>query len=257
MRDENMVRKRKDKLFIKQFGLQRSGTNALKALLEMNFPKIRVLTTFLGNKHHPMNLETLETNSRNDDFAEFGLNIEQTRRIQEEIKDKSLPIIFQIKKPIPWFDSYFRYQKQKIQFSNPDANPLFDERWVVNSLSLWNKSVGSWLEFSKKYSNCLFFEHIELLTNPDDVVQRISEKFSFEKNRKIDPIENEMKRGHYKEHGKDLINPYHKFDPSFHTDNKWLENYTPQLLEFAKLKVDELISSNKLFSESGFDFESF
>ena len=66
-----------------------------------------------------------------------------------------------------------------------------------------------------------------------------------------------MKRGHYKEHGKDLINPYHKFDPSFHTDNKWLENYTPQLLEFAKLKVDELISSNKLFSESGFDFESF
>ena len=43
---------------------------------------------------------------------------------------------------------------------------------------------------------------MEILTNPDDVVNRIMSKFSFEKTKTIELIENEMKRGHYKEHGK-------------------------------------------------------
>ena len=61
------------KFFIKQFGLQRSGTNAVKALLEVNFPDIRVLTTYLGNKHKPTNYQSLVDQSDDPDFQEYDL----------------------------------------------------------------------------------------------------------------------------------------------------------------------------------------
>ena len=247
----------KDRFFIKQFGLQRSGTNALKALLEVNFPQIRVLTTFLGNKHEPIDYMSLQENCNKKDYAEYELTLEDVNRIQKQIADRALPIIFQIKKPIPWFDSYFRYQKKKIQFRNPESNPEMDENWIIKSSAIWNRNVSSWLEFSKEYPNCVIIEHMDILTNPDRVIQDILSEFSFEKNKEIQLIENEMKRGHYKEHGEDLINPYHKFDPSFHTEKKWLGNYSPELLEFAQLSVDELISNNPIFSEFGIDFSTY
>ena len=245
------------KFFIKQFGLQRSGTNAVKALLEVNFPDIRVLTTYLGNKHKPTNYQTLVGQSDDSNFQEYDLTSNDVTQIKELVASKNLPIIFQIKKPIPWFESYFRYQKKKILFRNPEANPEFNYNWISKSLDIWNTSVTSWLGFSKKYPNSIVIEHMEILTNPDNVVQRIMSKLSYEKTKTIELIENEMKRGHYKEHGKDLINPYHKFDPTFHTGKKWLENYTPELLEFAQKSVDEAITKNPILSEFDFDFSTY
>ncbi|MGB1571533.1 MAG: hypothetical protein ACPHAT_02375 [Candidatus Poseidoniaceae archaeon] len=245
------------KFFIKQFGLQRSGTNAVKALLEVNFPEIRVLTTYLGNKHKPTDYQTLVEQSDDSNFQEYDLTSKDVSEIKELVASKNLPIIFQIKKPIPWFDSYFRYQKKKILFRNPEANPKFNFSWISKSLEIWIKSVTSWLELSKKYPNSIIIEHMEILTNPDNVVQRIMSKFSYEKTKTIELIENEMKRGHYKEHGKDLINPYHKFDPTFHTEKKWLENYAPELLEFAQKSVDETIAKNPILSEFDFDFSKY
>lgn len=245
------------KFFIKQFGLQRSGTNAVKALLEVNFPDIRVLTTYLGNKHKPTNYQSLVDQSDDPDFQEYDLTSNDVTEIKELVASKDLPILFQIKKPIPWFESYFRYNEKKIKFRNPDANPVFDEKWVTTGLKYWSECLTSWLELSKKYPNSLIIEHMEILTNPDNVVQRIMSKFSYEKTKTIELIENEMKRGHYKEHGKDLINPYHKFDPTFHTEKKWLENYTPELLEFAQKSVDEAIANNHILSEFDFDFSTY
>lgn len=245
------------KFFIKQFGLQRSGTNAVKALLEVNFPEIRVLTTFLGNKHKPTNYQSLFDQSDDPNFREYDLTLSDVTDIRELVQSKDLPILFQIKNPIPWFESYFRYQKKKILFRNPEANPEFNNNWISKSLEIWNTSVTSWLELSKKYPYSIIIEHMEILTNPDNVVQRIMSKFSYEKTKTIELIENEMKRGHYKEHGKDLINPYHKFDPTFHTEKKWLENYTPELLEFARKSVDETIAKNPILSEFDFDFSTY
>ena len=75
---------------------------------------------------------------------------------------------------------------------------------------------------------------MEILTNPDNVVQEgIMSKFSYEKTKTIELIGNEMKRGHYKEHGKDLINPYHKFDPTFHGE-RMVRKLHSELLEFAQ-----------------------
>ena len=74
------------KFFIKQFGLQRSGTNAVKALLEVNFPEIRVLTTYLGNKHKPTNYQTLVEQSDDSNFEEYDFTSKDVVDIKEQVQ---------------------------------------------------------------------------------------------------------------------------------------------------------------------------
>lgn len=245
-----------ERLFIKQFGLYRSGTNAVKALLEINFPNIRVLTTYLGNKHYPTNFQTIKSLSQEKELSDFDITKNEAEMIRVLTESKNLPVIIQIKKPIPWFDSYFRYQKKKILFTDPEAHLEFNKEWVDRGLELWEKCLESWINFSNNYSKCMIIEHVEFLENPDKTIEQITTFFDIQKNKKIELIEFQMKRGHYKEHGSNLINPYYKFDPSFHLENKWLDNYTPELLEYAEGKVKQVLDNNRVISSYEIDFLS-
>ena len=171
------------------------------------------MTTFLGNKHKPTNYQSLFDQSDDPNFREYDLTLSDVTDIRELVQSKDLPILFQIKTQYHGLKVILGIKRKKILFRNPEVNPEFNNNWISKSLEIWNTSVTSWLELSKKYPYSIIIEHMEILTNPDNVVQRIMSKFSYEKTKTIELIENEMKRGHYKEHGKDLINPYHKFGP--------------------------------------------
>ena len=96
---------------------------------------------------------------------------------------------------------------------------------------------------------------MEILKNPENLLNKIVNKFDLEEAiHLVSQIENVMKRGHYKEHGKDLINPYHKFDPSYHTEKKWLDNYSPEVLDFASKEVAKIVERNEIISQSDIDF---
>jgi len=246
-----------EKLFLKQYGLQRSGTNAVKALLEINFPNIRVLTTYLGNKHNPTDFASIKMLSQEKKLSDFDITIDDAEQIRIAVESRNLPILIQIKKPIPWLDSYFRYQKKKILFSNPDANPKFNNEWVDKALEVWEKCLESWINFSNSYSKCKIIEHVEFLKNLDKTIQELANFLDIEKDKKIELLEFQMKRGHYKEHGSDLINPYYKFDPSFHLENKWLDNYPPELLEYAEKRVKDVLDNNNVLSSYEIDFLSY
>lgn len=43
--------------YVKLYGLQRSGTNLVKGLLEINFQDVIVLQRILGNKYGPLDRE--------------------------------------------------------------------------------------------------------------------------------------------------------------------------------------------------------
>jgi hypothetical protein len=245
-----------ERIFIKQYGLPRSGTNAMKALIEINYPNVRVLTAFLGNKHDSTDWETIVSSSNSKDFEEYDLTKDDVTKIKQLIKAVELPIIIHIKKPIPWFESYFRYQKKKIQWNNPSANLSFDIDWCRKCARLWEEKVLSWLNLANQHPvNCIIVEHMEILVNPENVLNAIVSKFGLNiSGNLISSIENVMKRGHYKEHGNDLINPYYKFDPSYHTENKWLDNYSPEVLSFAKQEVLKIVERHEIISKCSIDF---
>lgn len=253
MRNDEANEKR---IFIKQFGLQRSGTNILKALIEINYPNSRVLTMYLGNKHEISTWESMAQSINTQNNVEFDLTEIERELIIKDIEERNLPILIQIKKPISWLDSYFRYQKKKIQYLDPEANPSFDLSWAARSLSLWEATVVSWLSLAKEYpDNCIIIEHMEMLEKPEEVLEKIACKFELIGSGKlISQINNAMKRGHYKVHGKDLIDPYHKFDPSYHTEKQWLQNYPEDVLSFAKKRVQQIIEENAFITKFGIDF---
>ena len=245
-----------DKFFIKQFGLQRSGTNAMKALLEINYPNVRVLTNYLGNKHSACTWDSIVESSNSQNYSEFDLLDLEIEKIRELIAREDLPIIIHVKKPIPWFESYFRYQKKKIQFLNPEANPIFDIDWCIKCSKIWEEQIVSWITLANQFpDNCIIIEHKETLLNTENVLANIVNKFNLKKSPNlVSKIDNVMKRGHQKEHGENLINPYHKFDPTYHTENKWLENYPSDVLAFAEQEVRKIIERNEIISQSEINF---
>jgi hypothetical protein len=66
-------------------------------------------------------------------------------------------------------------------------------------------------------------------------------------------VENEMKRGHYKEHGRNLINPFNKFDPSFHLERKWLSNFPAEVLSFAIEETGLIGERHPILKEFGLE----
>lgn len=98
--------------FIKQFGLQRSGTNALKALVELNFSDVTVLSGYLGDKHAETSWDLMLQQGRSQDPKEFGVSHDAVDQILREVEQKTLPIIINLKDPVSWVNSYCVFRRR-------------------------------------------------------------------------------------------------------------------------------------------------
>ena len=126
---------------IKQFGLQRSGTNAVKAMLEVNFPDVFILTNILGNKHECSSRNAMAAMAAELAVSEPELDKALVEEIQNCVGNGEIAYIFNIKDPVSWLCSYFRYQKKKYEFRNPDSEFMFSEKFARRSLSAWQEKV--------------------------------------------------------------------------------------------------------------------
>ena len=161
------------KEFFKQFGLQRSGTNILKALIEINFTRCHVLTQFLGNKHTPKGWGEMTDLLIEEDETDYGISKEERQKISDLVESRSLRIIINIKEPIPWLESFHRYQSEKLigRGKNP---PEFDESWVRDKLIMWEEKVVSWCEFAKSNpENCLLVRLLQIINEPEAILNEI------------------------------------------------------------------------------------
>lgn len=101
--------------WIKQYGLERSGTNYAKALAEMSCPDVRVLATVLGSKHaapaldhHVALLEQGDvgiaiTDLQPDDFAS----------IVAAYRDRSMAVMLCARDAVTWIDAYERHRARR------------------------------------------------------------------------------------------------------------------------------------------------
>lgn len=243
------------KVFLKQFGLQRSGTNILKALIEINFPGAHVLTRFLGNKHNPADWNEMANFLIEDDGINYGISEEEKQEISDLVDSRKLRIIVNIKEPIPWLESYHRYQRKKAIRRNPNAELAFDESWVSRMLGVWEANVGSWVSFVQQNSeNCVLVRQLQIFKEPEAILNDIEKKFSLSRipdKELVCRIGSYARRGTFLEHGEELIITNKKFDPSFHLDNIWIEAFSPELLDFTIDQVNELDSRRPIFREMG------
>ena len=228
----------------------------MKALIEMNYSSSRVLTMFLGNKHDSSSWNEMSESMGAESELEFDLTGNEKMEISCSVENKSLPLLINIKEPIPWLDSYFRYQKKKILYINPDDNPLFSVSWARRNLAMWEEKVTSWLKIASDHpETCQVIEHMQIIEDPENILMEIFDRFHLDvsSTNVISTVENRMKRGHYSEHGKNLIDPFHKFDPSFHLERKWLVDYPEDVLAFVIEETQEMEDRHPFLKDFGLE----
>ena len=128
--------------YLKIYGLQRSGTNYLKWLLEQNFD-VFVLQNFLGLKHG--RVEFLRDNEEiHLDLRFCTLTPEQ----KKEIRQIEVPRIAIRKNLYAWMVSFYKYQRFN---------------WNKN----YKKIINAWIEADRHYQQyCTVYNYIDLLTKP-------------------------------------------------------------------------------------------
>jgi hypothetical protein len=235
--------------YIKQFGLPRSGTNALKALIEINFKNVIVLSNYLGNKHEPTSWSKLEEKSLVENAEDFGLELVNKQQVIEDVRNKTIPVIINIKDPMSWVNSYYKYQLKKALFKNPDTNLQFDTRFAERALSSWKENVLSWITFHDGHPKSVIFLHEEVVAGLDHQLETLRSMFNLEASVHYPTglLKGYARRGTDCQHGVDLVNPKMDFKREYHLEGGWIKDIPEDLISFLDKYKTEFLHKNQRF----------
>lgn len=183
---------------VKQYGLQRTGTNAVKALLEDNFHNVEVLTTTYGSKH-----DLPEPDVADDPELRFCVNV---------------------KDPLSWLVSYHRYRSLQAREEKPSRriDPL--TRLADVWLERWEENTYAYLSLAERYpGRSTVIQHEHLLRNPGEVVSQLERDLDLERRggRPSLFLKGYARRGNEYTRGAELIDRDRSFDRARHLNGKW------------------------------------
>ncbi|WP_147361504.1 sulfotransferase [Dichotomicrobium thermohalophilum] len=225
---------------IKQFGLQRSGTNALRGIIEVNLD-LRVAANILGDKHSSISWAAME-----DWAAEMplpkSLSPKDYNRLLDALHGRTLKFILSVKDPVSWVNSYFRYSKKKFEHKNPEKILDFTTRFAEKSLFSWQERMKSYADFiAQNAGQCFVVQHEKLLISPESVLADFCRKFDFPF--PDDPelfLEGYARRGTDEQQGDMLINRKMRFNRDFHLEGQWMRDMPEDVLEQAVAFRDDV-----------------
>lgn len=118
--------------FVKVYGLQRSGTNWMKFLLEANFDDVIAVDLPLGSKHElPRPKEALEEWRH---MAERPIDTDRVPYTLDQLEGAltagDVRAVVVIKPLLPWLVSFFRYRRLKERDAYPELTPDLAGRWT-------------------------------------------------------------------------------------------------------------------------------
>jgi len=187
---------------VKQFGLQRTGTNWLAVILRRNF-QVAVLVNKGGWKHGGYHVHT-----------NLGHHTH---------------VLVLAKHPLSWLVSMHRYvhathKKKKITF------PTYVRS--TEPIVKWNLYYRYWLDFKPKAgTKKAIIRYETLIEHPEATCDRLATKFGFPRKREpFDAFTNRVRAGE-----KDSGRP---FNMTYYSKNKWMKCYSPQLRDFVSKQLD-------------------
>lgn len=215
---------------IKQAGLQRTGTNATKALIEANCPDVKVLTTTLGSKHYLPRESALAQ----DDLA----------------------WVINIKDPISWTVAYWRYKAWQASEETPprvyDELPFQLPEW----LQVWDQRHRAWLTLADQAPDrVVVVQHEALLRDPGAQLTRIADHLDLPRKPGRPRLftKGYARRGAETDHGADLIDTRVPFDRERHLNGRWAEGIKPDALHQARTWFGWWLTEHPRWGRQHFD----
>lgn len=225
---------------IKLFGLQRSGTNLVKALIEANFRDAVCLGLVLGDKHGPADWAQIQAWRPTPAILElFGENDPEIHAAMAAAAANELRFVVVIKNPLAWVISYFRYRKLKDRTYGELTSSL-----LRSYLGLWEQRNGQWLDFvaGQPSGQALVLRHEDMLNAPRGVMRGVARTFGLER-RDGPPVTRfagRMRRGTDRDHGTALEQTDKPFRRDYYLSGSYLGEYPGELLQMAKAEVEAI-----------------
>ena len=188
--------------YIKQYGIQRSGTNYFRVLIEMN-SECRVLSNICGYKHGEI---TGVTNMRQ---IKTELHASKIKELDRMFKNGEIPKVVIIKEPLSWIVSISKYLRKEIT-----ADFINEQMHRYCELNL------HWID------NCDMVIHYgDMLLHPQDVVISVANKFNIPVNLyEFNSPEFRMHRGGDIPAEQNVS--HQRFDPTYYTEYRYLNELT-------------------------------
>lgn len=161
------------RFWIKQFGLERSGTNYAKALVEMSCPDVRVLATMLGSKHAAPDLDHHVALLEQGDvgIAITDLQASDYPKIVSAYRDRSMVAMLCIRDAVTWVDAYERHRarREKRDAVTLDRDRLQDlaVQWVE-----WIYAMHDWSETTPLRT--LWVVHHQVVRHPRLLLDQVA-----------------------------------------------------------------------------------
>lgn len=198
-------------MYIKQYGIQRSGTNFMRAVFELN-TNTRVLANIGGYKHDVISNVTIPEQVITE------ISTQEIARIDKMLQENKIPRIVIIRSPYSWIPSIARYLEQKISIS-----------FIEEQLSRYSFLNSHW---ANKCDYIIYFE--DIIRCPEKILDDYAGKIGFKVNNNIKIPRKMMERGGDVP-AKENISPV-PFNIDYLLKEKYLDKMTPDEIKYIQKK---------------------
>jgi len=211
-------------MYFKQYGAQRTGTNYLKRLVELNFKNVTVFGSVLGWKHGMFetgNGYQHKCDSHKqwvDDKTKYGdvYSVDQHRLkyTPQELHDacERLNYLISIKNPYAFVCSYKNFRAKKQPWNE---SKVID--WLKNYLDCYSR----WKDLYNNNSGCsILVDYDDLICNRNIVLAKIQTKFKLEKKHEEFVQESKTVKAST-DHG--LLISKEKFDTDYYSERRYMD----------------------------------
>lgn len=203
---------------LQQYGLQRTGTNALKALVEHNLAGVQVDP---AGKH---------------DMPAAGAD----------------GYLVSVKDPASWVWSNYRYRKLKYSYQRPPVEVVFDAGFVKDCLAYWEAHTLACLELASAHpGRAVVVQHEHLLRDPGGVLERVRATLGLDYSGRPRNLfeQGYARRGDGTLSGAALIDPARRFHRAYHLRARWMHDVPPVLLAHCLSATRELFDAHPVLGE--------
>ena len=167
--------------YFKQYGAQRTGTNYLKRLIELNFEQVTVFGSVLGWKHgmyetgngynHTCDSHEQWIDKQTRDERVYSVDNHALRHTPEQLRQAcdNLNYLISVKNPHAYVVSYKRFRAKKQPWRESQV-----KQWVQLYLRLYTQ----WRQlYDQQPDRCFMIDYDQLILRRDTVLQSIQTKF--------------------------------------------------------------------------------
>lgn len=223
--------------YVKLYGLQRSGTNLVKALLEINFQDVTVLQSIMGSKHNPFDREQALSWQPSDlDPRYVTMSVEEIEQVKESLRTGRMCAVLTIKNPYSWLVSYYRLRKLK------NRNFMkWSPAYIRENLPLWIRTNSGWLhDLEKEFGDRLVVNfYDETCIDAEPLLVAAESRFSLErKGDLILSLPRATLRANDSHYGETVMSE-EKFNRNYYEQKRYRRRFTDRQKDIAESLLGE------------------